>query len=642
MNARAILRHGRAGLLAGLALAIFVLAGTAAAFWTAGGAGAGTGGVGTLHAPTAVAATTGSGSAHVSWSASPAAGGLVPTGYYVRRWSGGLPAVAGGDCGAPASPLSQTSCDETGIADGTYTYTVVAVYRSWTAESSHSSPVTVINDVTAPSSSITFPSTGARLNASGWGAGCSSAGICGSASDSGAGATGVSQVQVSVQRSSDSRYWSSASSSWVVAQTWNAASGTTAWTLALAAANLTDAVTYTVQSRAIDGAANIQPAPASSSFTYDTSAPTVTAVSSTLGNGSYKADTVVPVTVSFSEAVTVTGSPQLTLALSPNRAVSYSSGSGTTTLTFNLTVAAGDTSADLDYAATTSLALNGGTIRDAAANSATLTLPAPAAAGSLGANRNIVIDTTAPALTLTRVNGTLRTFPYTTNANVTSLGGACGTASGDAGTVSVTVNGSATSPATASCSAGSWTLTLTTPISAAGTYAIVASQSDTATNAGSTAQTIVIDKTAPTITAVSSQQSGGAAGNGKLEVGDSLILTVSENLAALPATFTGATESRSGSNNVRLTIPNVVANSDTGSSGYLAGGGTKTATFSGTLALSNNGAVTIVTITVTALSGDATGTSTGVLALVPGTAIVDLAGNGASATFTTASGFKLF
>ena len=83
----------------------------------------------------------------------------------------------------------------------------------------------------------------------------------------------------------------------------------------------------------------------------------------------------------------------------PAASATYASGSGTRPLTFNYTVQAGDTSADLDYAATTSLALNGGTIQDAATNNATLTLPAPGAAGSLGANKNIVIDTTAPTVT---------------------------------------------------------------------------------------------------------------------------------------------------------------------------------------------------------------------------------------------------
>src|SRR5206468_3869177 len=67
-------------------------------------------------------------------------------------------------------------------------------------------------------------------------------------------------------------------------------------------------------------------------------------------------------------------------------------------LTFNYTVQATDTAADLDYAATTSLGLNGGTINDAASNAATLTLASPGTAGSLGNAKNIVIDTTAPTV----------------------------------------------------------------------------------------------------------------------------------------------------------------------------------------------------------------------------------------------------
>src|SRR5260221_3474307 len=62
------------------------------------------------------------------------------------------------------------------------------------------------------------------------------------------------------------------------------------------------------------------------------------------------------------------------------------------------TVAAGQTSADLDYISSTALALNGGTINDLARNSGTLALASPGAAGSLGFNKNIVIDTTAPTV----------------------------------------------------------------------------------------------------------------------------------------------------------------------------------------------------------------------------------------------------
>ena len=89
-------------------------------------------------------------------------------------------------------------------------------------------------------------------------------------------------------------------------------------------------------------------------------------VTSIAANGSYTTGAVIPVQVVFSEAVIVTGTPQLTLETGATDAVAnYTSGSGTSTLTFNYTVAAGHTSADLDYRSTTSLALNGGTIRDA-------------------------------------------------------------------------------------------------------------------------------------------------------------------------------------------------------------------------------------------------------------------------------------
>ena len=130
----------------------------------------------------------------------------------------------------------------------------------------------------------------------------------------------------------------------------------------------------------------------------DTTAPMVSSVTSNTAAGAYNAGDVVDVRVNFSESVNVTGTPQITLETGANdRTVDYTSGSGSSTLLFNYTVQAGDTSGDLDYTSTTALALSGGTIRDASLNNAVLTLPAPGAAGSLGANEAIVIDTTAPA-----------------------------------------------------------------------------------------------------------------------------------------------------------------------------------------------------------------------------------------------------
>src|SRR5262249_53932094 len=124
---------------------------------------------------------------------------------------------------------------------------------------------------------------------------------------------------------------------------------------------------------------------ANKDIVIETTAPTVTNVTSPTANGTYGIGTVIPVTVTFSEVVNVTGTPTLTLAVTPNTAVNYVSGSGTNTLTFNYTVVAGNTTADLNYAATGSLS---GTIKDLAGNSATLTLPTTGGTGSLGTNKN--------------------------------------------------------------------------------------------------------------------------------------------------------------------------------------------------------------------------------------------------------------
>lgn len=144
----------------------------------------------------------------------------------------------------------------------------------------------------------------------------------------------------------------------------------------------------------------------------DTTPPTVSSLNSSTANGTYKVGDVISVQINFSETVLVTGTPQLTLETgATDRVINYASGSNSSTLTFTYTVQAGDTSADLDYVATTSLALNTGTIKDAAGNNATLTLPSPGAANSLGANKNIVIDGVVPtvsSVTSNTANGTYK------------------------------------------------------------------------------------------------------------------------------------------------------------------------------------------------------------------------------------------
>ena len=170
--------------------------------------------------------------------------------------------------------------------------------------------------------------------------------------------------------------------------------------------------------------------------------------------------------------------------------------------------------------------------------------------GSSG-NKSVTIDKTAPTVTLDKVNGTTRTFPYSTNANVTSVGGSCTTGDGD---VSVTLDGNAANPATANCSSGNWTLTLTNALSNEGTHTFSASQTDAASNTGNSGnKSVNIDKTAPTITG---DRSPDANANGWNNTNVTVSYTCSDNAGgsglagSCPASDTvtteGANQSRSG------------------------------------------------------------------------------------------------
>ena len=65
------------------------------------------------------------------------------------------------------------------------------------------------------------------------------------------------------------------------------------------------------------------------------------------GDGGYAIGDEIQVGLTFSEAVTVTGAPQLTLDVGGrNRTAEYSEGSATTQLLFTYTVAAGDEDTD--------------------------------------------------------------------------------------------------------------------------------------------------------------------------------------------------------------------------------------------------------------------------------------------------------
>lgn len=126
-----------------LALAA-VFAGSALAYYADGVTGSGSASVGTLDAPTSVQTAAGAGTVALTWHAvlPPAADAVS---YYVSR--DGTP--AGGACGSPEEPITGTSCTDTGLSEGSHSYTVTAVWRSWTATSSPAVPVTLASGAAA-------------------------------------------------------------------------------------------------------------------------------------------------------------------------------------------------------------------------------------------------------------------------------------------------------------------------------------------------------------------------------------------------------------------------------------------------------------------------------------------------------------
>ena len=119
-------------------LVLFAWVAVASAYFRSTGSGTASASAGSLSAPTGVTATAGAGTAVLHWNAvTPPASG--PVTYYVTR-SGGAPA---GNCPTSTSPTGVTTCTDSGLAAGSYSYTVTAVWQSWTATSSPATNVTL-------------------------------------------------------------------------------------------------------------------------------------------------------------------------------------------------------------------------------------------------------------------------------------------------------------------------------------------------------------------------------------------------------------------------------------------------------------------------------------------------------------------
>ena len=119
--------------------------------------------------------------------------------------------------------------------------------------------------------------------------------------------------------------------------------------------------------------------------------PGVSNVTSSVANGNFITGQEVPITINFSEPVSVAGGMP-SLALNSGGTAAYVSGSGASTLTFHYGITAGEYSPDLDYSSSSSLDLGGAHIRDLAGNDASVELPSPGGVASLGYNKDIRIN----------------------------------------------------------------------------------------------------------------------------------------------------------------------------------------------------------------------------------------------------------
>ncbi|MGJ4744905.1 Calx-beta domain-containing protein [Leptospira sp. SA-E8] len=144
------------------------------------------------------------------------------------------------------------------------------------------------------------------------------------------------------------------------------------------------------------------------SLEIDTIAPTVSSTGSPSATNTYGPGSNLQVNVTFSETVTISGTPYIDLNI--GRSINFSSLQSGVTLTFPFTVSNPDDTSALDYVDSSSLHLGaGGSILDKAGNAAVLSLVSPGVSGSVSASKTITIDTVSPSITnvtATTANGT--------------------------------------------------------------------------------------------------------------------------------------------------------------------------------------------------------------------------------------------
>ncbi|MEY4321418.1 MAG: hypothetical protein RL167_146, partial [Actinomycetota bacterium] len=253
-------------------------------------------------------------------------------------------------------------------------------------------------------------------------------------------------------------------------------------------------------------------------------APNVTSVEAAPSTGQFKVGDTIDVKVNFSTSVDVTGVPQLRFNFGgQDNFATYTGGSGTNQLTFSFSIQPDDNTSDFDYASSSSLELNGGTIvQTGSSTAAMLGLPTPGSSGSIAFNSAVVVDNVAPKVSLSAVDtsATSATLSFLLNSE-TPID--CATVSSTSGVdfvftgISAITNISQTNPTRC-------TITATSSVAAGQTgtstldLAANASFGDSAGNTTISSDLLVtsasVSVAVPAAPAPSSGGSGGGSGSG--------------------------------------------------------------------------------------------------------------------------------
>jgi len=251
----------------------------------------------------------------------------------------------------------------------------------------------------------------------------------------------------------------------------------------------------------------------------------------------------IDITLTGNQALTVTGTPYLTLTVGTQpRQASYLSGSGTNALVFRYSVAAGDL--DTDGITLGTLNTGSGSIRNSAGTNAVLTLPAPP---SLAA---VLVDGVAPVATAsTRLtpsaaaptNATTVSYQVVFGEAVTGVDAAdfALTATGTAaGTVS-TVSGSGSTYTVTAAVSGNGTLRLDLRATGTGITDLVNNPISTGYTAG---QVFTLDHQAPVTTRFSQPTNPTVSSTASFSFGaiDALVGGVNSGVARYEASLDGA------------------------------------------------------------------------------------------------------